>query len=176
MHGYKSDIYSERLNSEMISNLKPDFIISYNYRYIVQNDVISMMGRNIINMHISYLPWNRGASPNLWSFLEGTPKGVTIHLMSAGLDKGKILCQRECFFDENTETLSSSYETLHKVMQQLFYEKWNDIYNDKITPVPQDGIGSYHTVKETEAIMEDLSITYSEPISDIKRRYDLHSC
>ena len=29
---------------------------------------------SFINMHISYLPWNRGFSPNIWSFIDNTPK------------------------------------------------------------------------------------------------------
>ena len=32
----------------------------------------------IINLHISFLPFNRGYYPNLWSHQEGTPSGVTI--------------------------------------------------------------------------------------------------
>ena len=37
------------------------------------------MKRPIVNLHISYLPFNRGSHPNYWSFVENTPKGVSIH-------------------------------------------------------------------------------------------------
>ena len=72
-------------------------MVSYGYRKIVLADVIDKMAGEIINLHISYLPWNRGANPNFWSFIDDTPKGVTIHEMSADLDKGRILCQKELF-------------------------------------------------------------------------------
>ena len=48
-----------------------------------------------INLHISLLPWNRGSDPNLWSFLDDTPKGVSIHHIDAGVDTGDVIAQRE---------------------------------------------------------------------------------
>lgn len=57
----------------------------------------------VLNLHISYLPWNRGANPNFWSFVENTKKGVTIHEIDEKLDKGKILLRKELEFDENRE-------------------------------------------------------------------------
>ncbi|MBQ3033656.1 MAG: hypothetical protein IJD28_04690 [Deferribacterales bacterium] len=59
-----------------------DFIISFGYHYMVHKDIVKKFENKIINMHISYLPWNRGADPNLWSILENTPKGVTIHRLA----------------------------------------------------------------------------------------------
>ncbi len=32
-----------------------------------------MPKKSIINLHISYLPWNKGAYPNVWSFIDETP-------------------------------------------------------------------------------------------------------
>ena len=65
-------------------------------------------------MHISLLPWNRGYHPNIWSFLEDTPKGVTIHYINEGIDTGDIIVQKEIVIDEDKETLKSSYEILHE--------------------------------------------------------------
>src|SRR4051812_8248946 len=61
---------------------KTDFLVSFGYRYKVTPDVLARFGWRAINLHISLLPWNQGADPNLWSFLENTPKGVTIHAMT----------------------------------------------------------------------------------------------
>lgn len=101
-----------------------DFVVSYGYRYIIQADVLNFMKGRIINMHISYLPWNRGADPNLWSFLEDTPKGVTIHYVDEGIDTGDIIAQRELFFEPDRHTLSTTYSQLHKEMISLFKETW----------------------------------------------------
>lgn len=101
-----------------------DFMVSYGYRHIVQADVLNLFKDRIINMHISYLPWNRGADPNLWSFLEDTPKGVTIHYIDEGIDTGDIIAQRDLFFEPDRHTLSTTYSQLHKEMISLFKETW----------------------------------------------------
>ena len=51
----------DRLTLEMVKVEKPDFIISYNYGFIITKDIIDYMDGKIYNLHISYLPWNRGA-------------------------------------------------------------------------------------------------------------------
>ena len=60
----------------------------------------------------------------MWSFLEDTPKGVTIHYIDEGIDTGDIIVQKEVFIDEDKETLKSSYEILNKEIQALFKENW----------------------------------------------------
>ena len=88
-----------------------DFIISYGYRHIIKKDIIDFFKNRIINLHISYLPYNRGADPNLWSLLDGTQSGVTIHYMDYHLDTGDILVQNKVTFNSNA-TLASSYEKI----------------------------------------------------------------
>src|SRR4051812_27787613 len=63
-----------------------DFLVSYGYRHIIGADILAQFPRRAVNLHISYLPWNRGSDPNLWSLLDGTPTGVTIHYLEAGID------------------------------------------------------------------------------------------
>ena len=55
------------------------FGVSYRYRKIIRQDIIDYFEGKLINMHIAFLPWNKGADPNLWSYIDNTPKGVTIH-------------------------------------------------------------------------------------------------
>jgi len=65
-----------------------EWLISYGYRHIFKPEVIQRFRGRIINLHISFLPWNRGVDPNQWSFLQDTPKGVTIHFIDEGIDLG----------------------------------------------------------------------------------------
>ena len=76
-----------------------DFGISYNYRHKINRPTIDYFDGKLINLHISYLPYNRGADPNLWSFIDDTPSGVTIHLIDEGLDTGPILIQKQPIFN-----------------------------------------------------------------------------
>ena len=59
---YRTTIFSDSITLSDIERIAPDFVVSYGYRHIVPADVIDKMAGRIINLHISYLPWNRGAN------------------------------------------------------------------------------------------------------------------
>ena len=124
-----------------------EWIISYGYRHIISNEIIQHVCNPIINLHISYLPFNRGAHPNYWSNKDNTPKGVTIHFIDSGIDTGPILVQKECSFS-NDDTLRSSYLKLKFEIENLFYNNFDKIINGEIFAKPQIGKGSYHEKKE----------------------------
>ena len=44
---------------------------------------------------MSFLPYNRGSHPNFWSFIDDTPKGITIHEIDEGADTGNIVFQKK---------------------------------------------------------------------------------
>lgn len=138
----------EKVSNEQVKEIHPDFIVSYNYKYIISKVIIDCVNGRAINLHISYLPWNRGSYPNVWSFLEETPKGVTIHYIDEGIDTGDILLQKEIIINEEKETLSSSYEILHREIQGLFKENWYRIKNNAIVPKTQPRSGSLHLKKD----------------------------
>lgn len=145
--------YTEKkIDFNFILQVKSEMMISYNYRYIISKDIIEFVNRRAINLHVAYLPWNKGAYPNVWSFLEDTPKGVTIHIIDEGIDTGPILIQKKLFFDEYKETLKSSYEKLHKEIQELFKNNWKDIKEDKLKLKPQKIHGSIHYIKDFKKI------------------------
>ena len=137
------------LNKKNLLLINPDMIISYNYRYILDKDVIAFIERKkgAINLHISYLPYNRGTDPNFWSIVEGTPTGVTIHKINKGLDTGDILLQKRVPI-QNSDTLETSYKKLHRVLQELFISHWDNIKNGTLIPRKQKGKGTYHTQKD----------------------------
>lgn len=162
-----------KINLDMIQDLEPSYIISYNYRYLVSEDIIRYMKGKIINLHTSYLPFNRGSAPNFFSFYENTPKGVTIHLLEKGLDTGDILCQKELFFDEEKESFESSYEILQKEIIKLFKDNWTFIKNGKITAQKQGKNGTYHTVKELNQIRQEHPFEWNESIKEVKKRIGL---
>ena len=162
----------DRLTLEMVKVEKPDFIISYNYGFIITKDIIDYMDGKIYNLHISYLPWNRGASPNFWSFIDDTPKGVTIHRVDYGLDTGKILFQKKCFFDETKETFMSTYNTLQREIINLFKENWENIINQSYILKEQLGGGSYHKVNDLKEIEKKCPFVWTDNIDQYKKRYN----
>jgi dTDP-4-amino-4,6-dideoxyglucose formyltransferase len=156
-----------------IAALAPDLIVSHSYRHILKRDVLEAAPGRFINLHISLLPYNRGADPNLWSFLDATPKGVSIHLIDEGIDTGALLLQREVSFDEDHETLGSSYAKLQQAIHDLFIENWPLLRDGQIAPREQTGSGTFHRASEFAAIKHAVlgDEGWNVPISVLRQRY-----
>jgi len=158
----------DKITSEMVLKMKPDFLISYNYRFILKSDVLEMFWPSrAVNLHISYLPWNRGADPNFWSFAENTPKGVTIHYMDEGIDTGDIIVQKKVTLG-NEETLKSAYEKLHREIRELFMEHWSRISNRTCYRQKQTSTGSMHYLKDRERFMHLLKKGWDTPVREVQ--------
>lgn len=166
--GYEVILHHDPVTVTLIDELKPDLMISYNYRFIIKEDVIRLLGNRIINMHTSLFPWNKGASPNIWSFIEDTPKGVTIHVLDKGLDTGKIIFQKELFFDEKQETLLTTYEKLNKEIVDLLMDNWSTIESLNYPQREQEGEGSYHNTSDLEKLLHGEQIDYTMTIAEFK--------
>ena len=164
-------LLSERLTIEQIRNINPAIVISYNYNYIITPDIIEYMNGKIINMHISYLPYNRGASPNVWSFIDDTPKGITIHQVSTGLDKGNIIYQKEYFFNTEKETFASTYEKLNIAIVELFKEHWQEIKTGAYQLKEQVEKGTYHSQKDLIQLQKDIPFEWTDNIAEFLKRY-----
>ena len=126
-----------------------DFGLSYRYNNVIRQDIIDYFAGKLINMHISFLPWNRGSDPNLWSYIDDTPKGVTIHRVDAGIDTGDILLQQEIDIDLQTDTLRTSYDKLSCAVEKLFINNAEALLANAIPAEPQTGAGSFHYAKDT---------------------------
>lgn len=161
-------VLENKFSVEYVIENNFDFIISYGYRYIISKEIINIMESNIINMHISYLPWNRGADPNFWSFLEGTKKGVSIHLVDEGVDTGDIIIQKEIIFDVS-ETLRTTYNKLCQVIEMLFIEYWPEIRLGKYKRVKQNlNEGSMHYSKDKQQYEYLLTDGWDTPIKKLR--------
>jgi len=144
-----------------------DFVISYGYRHIIRNTAeLRRMDGRAINLHISYLPWNRGADPNFWSWIDDTPKGVTIHYLDAGIDTGDIIVQEKVVLNPSS-TLRSSYNDLHKAMIVMFKDYWPLIRRGSLGRHRQNGKGTYHKTADKEAYWSRLQKGWDTPISDV---------
>lgn len=129
-----------------------DYIISFGYKHIITKNIIEKFKNKIINLHISYLPYNKGYHPNFWSFYENTPKGVTIHLIDEGIDTGDILIQQLITFNETENTYEKTYNTLIECIQDLFINNCDNILNQSIIPFKQPAGGSFHYKKDLDAV------------------------
>lgn len=145
---------------------KFDILVSHGYRHILKTDVLNAVPA--VNLHIALLPWNRGADPNLWSWADGTPKGVTIHWIDAGIDTGPIIAQREVSLPHDG-TLASTYELLQSAMTALFIQWWPQIKSGKAPRRAQKGNGSFHRVSDRALIDHLLTFGWDTPVSCLSR-------
>jgi len=128
-----------------------DLCISFGYRHILKPNVILYSNCPIVNLHISYLPWNKGAHPNFWSFFDCTPSGVSIHLIDEGVDTGPILFQKYVNFEETEVTFRDTYNRLFFEIENLFKERINQIMEMNFRPKPQRRAGTYHRKRDLPA-------------------------
>lgn len=139
---------------QVIKNIEPDYVVSYGYRHIVPEDVLNVPEEGCLNLHPAYLPYNRGANPNVWSIVKGTSAGVTLHWMDPDLDTGDIIARQkiEVDFSENGKEL---YERLEDAQIALFQEIWLDVVAGEIDEIEQsEDAGTYHRTSDFEELSE----------------------
>lgn len=159
-------VYDKKVDENFITKNNVEFVVSYGYRYKLSSSFLKKVNYKAINLHLSYLPFNKGAYPNLWSHIDDTISGVTIHLINDELDKGNILFQKEIIIDRNTHTFKSSYLFLTKEIERLFDLNWHYLRENKCKGWIQKGKGSYHNTKDSESIIKDLKNGWETNINE----------
>jgi len=148
---------------------EPRLVISHGYRLILRRDVLERVPDRVINLHISLLPYNRGADPTLWGVLEDTPAGVTIHYIDEGVDTGDVIAQRPVELLDH-DTLATAYDKLQAGMAELFREQWPAIRGGTNARVPQAQGGTVHRVAERAAVEHLLTDGWDTPLGSLRGR------
>jgi methionyl-tRNA formyltransferase len=157
------DVRSEPYNEATFPKKTYDCIISYGYRHKIPQSAIDDVRGCAINLHISYLPYNRGANPNYWSWVDRTPKGVTIHYIDENFDTGDIIVQKEVGFSGvHPLTLATTYQKLKEEIEDLFIQNWAGIFF--LSRHKQIGKGTSHTTKDP---MSKLTNGYDTECSEL---------
>jgi methionyl-tRNA formyltransferase len=135
-----------------ISDLQADIGLSILFGFILKEEFIRIPKHGIINLHPAYLPFNRGQYPNVWSIVEKTPAGISLHYIDKGIDTGKIIA-RNMVAIEPIDTGETLYHKLEQESIDLFKNTWPRIRTGRIPYIsPEDTIGTYHRTKDTETI------------------------
>ena len=144
------DTLDTKFDKFFIEKNKYDFIVSFGYRFLLDESILNSVKKTSYNLHIGYLPYNRGAHPNFWSNLENTPSGVTIHKIDKGIDTGKILFQKKIPINKKKHSFSSSYKILINEIETLFDNKWCYLRKNIFSGYSQKGEGSHHFKKDLD--------------------------
>ncbi len=89
----ESKMQSEAELLELVKD-KTDFLVLARYMQIISDGFLGAYGREIINIHHSFLPSFKGANPYKQAYDRGVKIiGATAHYVSADLDEGPIIAQ-----------------------------------------------------------------------------------
>ncbi|MDR3400889.1 MAG: formyltransferase family protein [Chthoniobacter sp.] len=131
-----------------IGEWQPDLGLSVYFGYILKREFLDLFPRGVINLHPSLLPYNRGAHPNVWSIVERTPAGVSLHYVDQGIDTGDLVAQREIGVLP-WDTGFTLYEKLEKGAVELLQENWPAISRGAASRLPQPvDAGTSHVTKD----------------------------
>ena len=144
-----------------------DFLVSYGYRYILKNELLRFFPRKAINLHISLLPYCRGAHPVFWSILERKPLGVTIHVLDEGLDTGNILFQQVTPLSlSQGESFASLYRKQRDAIELLFEHSWRYLRTGECSGWKQQGVPTEHRSRELNDWLDLMPGQWDTPIAD----------
>lgn len=79
---------------DFIKNIEVDIIVSINYLFLIEKDIIQHSKQLTFNIHGSLLPKYRGRTPHVWSIINNEKEtGITAHVIDEGCDTGDIISQ-----------------------------------------------------------------------------------
>jgi len=148
---------------------RADLIISFGYKKIINQNILNIVKRPIINLHISYLPYNRGRYPNYWSFVNKTPKGVTIHEIDHKIDRGKIIYRKKVFFKNFKKlTFEITYNKLKSEIEKLFINNFNKILQNDYKTFRATDEGSFHVESELPKSFKNWKVNIYKYLKQFK--------
>ncbi|MEQ8822813.1 MAG: formyltransferase family protein [Filomicrobium sp.] len=159
----------EEIQGEVSDLSWVDIVISFGYRHILKPDVLRTSQRPILNLHISYLPFNRGAHPNFWSWMEGTQSGVSIHEVDRGVDTGPIVTQELAAKLNSEMTFRETHLQLTRQIENLFKRQFDEIFEGTYKAVPQDGQGTHHRTGDLPKWFTNWDMRIADAIEEYNR-------
>ncbi|MBO3115232.1 methionyl-tRNA formyltransferase [Winogradskyella sp. DF17] len=127
-----------------IKQFVADVIISINYIFLIEEDIINHAEQLTFNLHGSLLPKYRGRTPHVWSIINGEKEaGITAHRIDSGCDTGDVIKQvRIPIGDEETgaDILKKYKQSYYPLILSILQE----VSEDGVKFTPQDeGLASY---------------------------------
>lgn len=129
--------------------------LSVHFPLILRPQLIERYDGAIWNLHPGLLPYGRGMYPVFWALWEGTPAGATLHELTAGLDAGPIVEQREVAVLDS-DTGGRLHDRVQSAERELF-ARWLPRLAAGARPAatPQPPGGTYHSLAEFEFMRDE---------------------
>ncbi len=132
-----------------IQFMEIDVLISINYLYLIEKELISLPKKLAFNIHGSLLPKYRGRTPHVWAIINNEKEtGITAHCIDEGCDTGDIIEQIVIPIDENNtgaDILNIFSENYIPLIESVLYK----ISSETISPTRQEHYKSSFFGKRT---------------------------
>jgi len=150
---------------DKISAAHVDLWVVVAYGLIVPQEFLDSAPLGAVNIHVSLLPYLRGAAPIQRAILNGDSEtGVTIMQMDRGLDTGDILYQKNCVITD-TDTSASLHDKLAIMGSDMIVEFLGN--HDKYILIKQNDSLSTYAAKLTK---EEAAINWNDEAGVISRK------
>lgn len=128
---------------------KVDVLVSVNYLFLIDKELIRHPENISFNVHGSLLPKYRGRTPHVWAIINNEKKtGVTAHIIDEGCDTGDILDQIDIPI-ENDDTGADILIKYEKAYLPLIQNVLEKIQLGKIERKKQDDTKATYFGKRT---------------------------
>lgn len=129
---------------------KIDLLLSVNFGYLFPRNLLKVIP-DALNLHMGLLPWGRGSNPNVWSLVDRSPAGVSLHRMTERVDHGEVLAAVEVgVLPEDTGL--TLYRRLEKASVSLIRDAWPVLRERSMEGKPMESGGTEHRVSEMKEL------------------------
>lgn len=148
--------------------------ILVDFGIIVSQTVIDYFPLGIVNSHFSLLPEWRGADPISFAVLSGQPTtGVTLMLLTAGLDEGPVLAMTEVDISAESTTpsltttlIQTSNEALETIVPKYVSGELQPISQETLAAQMKRSAEPTYSRKLTK---EDSLLDWTKPAAQLER-------
>jgi methionyl-tRNA formyltransferase len=136
---------------QFIKNIQVDVLISINFLFLIESDIINHPKILSFNIHGSLLPKYRGRTPHVWSIINNEKNsGISAHIIDEGCDTGAILSQVIIQIGQN----DTGNDILNKYKSKYFSlikDVLDKIESNKLAPLIQDeSLATYYGIRKPE--------------------------
>lgn len=145
---------------EQFRMLNADIGFSAFFGHILKPQILSLFPKGVLNVHPGYLPYNRGRNTQVWSIVDHTPAGATLHYMNEGIDTGPIIERIEVPVSPD-DTGASLRARLEQASVEVTKRGWPAVIASAPPTTQDPADGTFHFNSEIQSIDQiDLNELY----------------
>jgi len=124
--------------TDFIENKHIDVLMSVNYLFIIERDLIELPKKIAFNVHGSLLPKYRGRTPHVWAIINNEKvTGISAHVIDEDCDTGDILEQVKVVI-EDYDTGASILNKFEDKYPTIIKTVLSNIQEQQVSRMPQE--------------------------------------